>query len=95
MQSPEKIIDERGDTYWMIGDKCHREDGPAIIRKNGLRAWLCNDLLHRTDGPAIEYPHGAKSWWIDGERYLCMDNWAKELGIYDTEEFVLLKLKYG
>lgn len=79
---------------WWRNGKCHREGGPAIERENGHKAWWTNDKLHREDGPAIIHENGEIEWWFDNDPYLDMNKWAKAAGIYDTDEFVMLKLKY-
>ena len=46
---------------------CHREDGPAILKKCGDRLWYHYGLRHRIDGPAVERVDGSKEWWIEGK----------------------------
>lgn len=41
----------------------HREDGPAIERKDGYQSWWINGMLHRIDGPAIIWPNGTRLWY--------------------------------
>ena len=67
---------------WYLGNKRHREDGPAFIRyyANGSveeKAWYLDDTLHREDGPAwIEYREDGsvewEGWWLD-------DQWLKDV----------------
>lgn len=52
-------------------------------------------LFHRDDGPAIEWFDGSAAWYFDGEPYYSMESWAKAAGIYDTDDFTLIKLKWG
>jgi hypothetical protein len=65
---PKCTIDEYGDKVW--GNKkgeFHREDGPAIERKDGAKEWWINGKCHREDGPAIEWATGSKSWYVNGK----------------------------
>ena len=57
---------DNGLKEWLLNDKLHREDGPAIEYPNGLKCWYFNDERHRKDGPAIEYPDGTKHWYLNG-----------------------------
>ena len=59
-------IHDNGLKEWLLNDKLHREDGPAIEYPNGLKCWYFNDERHRKDGPAIEYPDGTKHWYLNG-----------------------------
>ena len=87
--------DEHGTRIWHLNGQLHRPDGPAVERANGGRMWFQNGRLHRTDGPAVELADGtAGSWYLNDVSYE-FDEWAKELGIYDTEEFVMMRLTYG
>ena len=52
-------------SYWLDG-KLHREDGPAVERKNGDKIWWWHGKLHRDNGPAIEKEDGSQEWWIHG-----------------------------
>lgn len=44
----------------------HREDGPAVIKKN-LSEWYKNGKLHRENGPAVEWSDGSKWWFVNGK----------------------------
>ena len=58
--------------------------------------WRCGGVLHRTDGPAIICEDGQVDWWYRGKQYGSnINSWAKAVGIFDTDEFVMLKLEYG
>ena len=57
--------------YYNAAGQLHREDGPAIVRKDGSMAWYRNDLRHREDGPAIVLANGNKEWYLNGRR-LCI-----------------------
>lgn len=48
--------------------------------------------LHNIHGPAVEYTDGRNEWWIFGEK-LTMNEWAKRIGIYDTDDYVMMKLE--
>jgi len=79
------VLNSNGDKFYYFNGKFHREDGPAIERRDGTKAWLLNDNYHRINGPAIEYANGEKSWWYYGEWIECSSQ----------KEFEkLLKLKF-
>lgn len=56
-----------GDQEYYSQGRYHREDGPAIIRRNGDKFWYRHGKLHCLDGPAIELVSGHKEWWVDGK----------------------------
>ena len=56
-----------GSQYWYVDGRCHRVDGPAIIRADGHQEWRVDGKLHRVDGPAIVHTNGTQSWWVDGK----------------------------
>ena len=63
-------IDENGDKVWRLPNgHYHREDGPAIERKNGNKSWWLNGKLHREDGPASECKNGDKYWFLNDRLY--------------------------
>lgn len=98
-EKPQKIVHQNGNIEYLLNGKRHREDGPAAIKPGGAWFWLRHGKYHREDGPAIIYlgDHNQwiKHWYLNGELYRSMEEWAKAAGIYDTDEFTLLKLKYG
>jgi len=53
-------------TNYLVFNKWHREDGPAVIRADGKRRWYRNDKLHREDGPAVIYANGEQHWYQNG-----------------------------
>ena len=57
----------KGNKYWYLNGKLHREDGPAIEDASGYKAWYLNGNLHREDGPAIEDASGSKYWHLNGK----------------------------
>lgn len=59
---------KNGDREWYLGDKRHREDGPAIEFADGDKYWYLNGRRHREDGPAIERADGDKEWFLNGKR---------------------------
>ena len=61
------MSDEDGSRHWYLDGKRHRDDGPAIIRRNGSFHWYKNGLRHREDGPAIEYADGDRWWYFEGK----------------------------
>jgi hypothetical protein len=46
---------------WILNDKLHRADGPAVEHENGAKQWYKYGKLHREDGPAIEEANGSKN----------------------------------
>jgi len=58
-----------GTKYWYLGDKIHREDGPASEYANGDKFWYLNGKRHREDGPAVEFANGDKRWYMNGKRH--------------------------
>ena len=64
------VVYDKGNKFWYLNDKLHREDGPAIEFANGEKHWFLNDERHREDGPAIEWPDGAKYWYLNDRRYI-------------------------
>lgn len=91
-------IDNDDDIFYIKDGDFHREDGPAVIGKNGYhnyQAYYINGERHRIDGPAVTYHDGSVEWWANGKAFWDIDDWAKHIGIFDTDEFVLMKLEYG
>lgn len=80
--------------YWINGKK-HRKNLPAVIFSDLSEEWYHRGKLHRTDGPAIDDTRGYKEWWLNGNEYNDINEWAKAVGIHNTEEFVLMKLEHG
>lgn len=89
------VVRCNGDQEWYRNGLRHREDGPAIIHATGYRAWFFNGLYSRNDGPAIENEDGTVRFYFLGSNYLDFEKWAKDVNIIHTEEYILLKLKYG
>jgi hypothetical protein len=90
---PIMTIDNAGNKYWVLHDKLHREDGPAIDTLNG-KEWYLNGEHHRTDGPAVEYANGDIEWWLDGY-WISFEGWLKQATGLTDEEKVMFKLQYG
>lgn len=88
-------VDVEGVEEWYQFGKLHREDGPASIDRYGVKEWWVKGECHREDGPAVVYPDGYCSWYLDGKAYRTINDWAKAIGILDTEEFTMMKLKWG
>lgn len=59
-------LDCRGTQWCLENNKCHRLDGPAVIRADGSKEWWVNGMLHRTDGPAVIWADGYEEWWVKG-----------------------------
>ena len=60
---------ENGSQAWLLNDKLHREDGPAVIYPDGSQYWFLNGKRHREDGPAVIRPDGYQAWWLNGQQY--------------------------
>jgi hypothetical protein len=63
----ERKVEFKGIKRWLLNDKIHRENGPAVEWPDGEAHWYLNGKLHREGGPAIERPCGSKSWFFNGE----------------------------
>lgn len=106
---------DNGDTYYHIPGKTaitnaglvtnlpcyHREDGPAVIKRDGYLAWWRFGKRHRFDGPAIVDGGYSKKWFlfgkqIDEKKYAA---WCSKNGIDFTtmteEDEFLITMKYG
>ena len=79
---------------WFQHGKRHRIDGPAKTWPDGDQMWYQHGKRHREDGPAVLF-NGRMEWWLNGYRYRNMENWAKDLGILNTDEFTMIKLEWG
>jgi hypothetical protein len=59
-------------TFWEVGEKAHREDGPAIVCEHGV-FWMINGCHHRVDAPAvISYKRNIvtkEEWWIHDRKH--------------------------
>ena len=42
MKKPEFSVNVFGTKQWILNEKYHREDGPAIERANGSKSWYLN-----------------------------------------------------
>jgi len=60
-------VDKYGTCWCNLKDQLHREDGPAVERKNGDKSYYLNGKLHRKDGPAVENINGYKAYYINGQ----------------------------
>ncbi len=56
-----------GTKVWYLGDKIHRDGGPAVEMADGTRYWYRNGVIHRDAGPAVEYStNGVVEHWVNG-----------------------------
>lgn len=84
-----------GSEEWHLNGEIHREDGPALIDTFlNLVQYRQNGKKHREDGPAVIEEGAPPEWWLFGEKHT-MESWAKCVGIYDTDEFTMMKLEWG
>ncbi len=65
-KNPTLIVQSDGAHHWYLGEKLHREDGPAVEDIDGTRHWFKNGQYFREDGPAIEWASGSKTWYKNG-----------------------------
>ena len=93
MQS-KMTIDGNGDKFWIVNNKLHRTDGPAVVWTDGSKFWYVNNKLHRTDGPAIEFASGNIIWRLYGT-YLTFGAWLDQNTELTDDEKVMFKLQYG
>jgi len=66
---PKMTLHADGTKEWLLNNKHHRIDGPAIEWPNGSKEWCLNGNRHRTDGPAAEWTDGSKEWCLSGNRH--------------------------
>jgi len=68
-------VETDGTKKWMLDDKLHRVDGPAIYGKDGYQAWWINGEKHRVDGPAVIRPGVGpgdvvyQAWWVHNKKH--------------------------
>ena len=67
----------------------------GIERFENATAFYKDGKFHREDGPAIIHGTGSVRWHLNGDAYFNINDWAKAVGIFDTDEFTMLKLKWG
>lgn len=88
-----------GSEIWLYYDRRHRMTGPAVTEivteSRTVKKWYQHGNLHRIDGPAIEDDLGTDQFFLHGKEFTNLVNWAITAGIYHTDTFVELKLKYG
>ncbi len=60
---------EKDRVLWLMDNKLHRLDGPAVIDSDGTQMWFVDGKIHRLDGPAAIYSDGNQEWWVDGKRH--------------------------
>ena len=82
----------KGDKFWYLNGKRHREDGPAVEYARGDKFWYLNGKCHREDGPAIEYADGHKAWYLNDEEVTQEEHKRITYSLYATlgETFGLL-----
>ena len=85
------VIGPPHNQHWYYKGLRHREDGPAVMAEDH-QAWYRHGKVHREDGPAVVWYHGGIEWWLNDKNYQSMEEWAKELGIYGTDDFTMIKL---
>ena len=58
-----------GNKYWILNNKLHRINGPAIEYSDGTKFWFLHGKYHRINGAAIEWTDGDKWWYLDDIKY--------------------------
>jgi hypothetical protein len=59
------MIYKDGTMIWLVNNKYHRENGPAIVRVNGSKEYWINGNMHRTDGPAFFGQFYRTKWYVN------------------------------
>lgn len=76
----ELVFEENETLCWYDEDGMyHNPNGPAVITVGGEVHWMKNGVSHREDGPAAMYPNGKKEWYLEGNKYLDMDEYLYHL----------------
>ena len=88
-------VDKDGDIFYIKDFGYHRKDGPAAIEHGVVRGWYLNGKCHRADGPAKIWDNGNIEWWWNDKQYRSIERWAEAAGIYDTDDFTMVKLEWG
>jgi len=65
---PGYVLTKRGDIKYYKNYLLHRDDGPAVIKRNGREEWCRFGRLHRYDGPARVWSHN-EEWYQFGKRH--------------------------
>ena len=82
------VKDKDNNIVYYLNGKYHREDGPAIEKRNGDKWWYLNGKRHREDGPAVEWSDGYLNWFFNDECHGWGDSFTNESWI----RFVQLQL---
>ncbi len=90
LDQPKMKVEQDGTKYWYLGNKLHRENGPAVEFIVGEKYWYLNNQLHREDGPAIEGIRGEKIWCLNGKSV----SWQEIFKQAKTEEIELRILSF-
>ena len=63
-------ITKHGNKRWLDqNNRLHREDGPAVIRKNGTIEYYIHGQRHRLNGPAVILVGIREEYWVNGDRH--------------------------
>ena len=62
-----RVYEDR--TEWKVGNKLHRDNGPAVEYVSGGSEWWCDGKQHRIGGPAVTWSDGCMVWYVDGKRH--------------------------
>ncbi len=58
------------DLFWHNTEgKLHRENAPAVVKKDGTQEWFLNGMRSNPSGPAIVHPDGSTEWYVDAKRH--------------------------
>lgn len=72
-----------GSFIYLLNDRLHRKDGPALYFKSGYMKWYIHGSLHRTDGPACVYESGQVFWHLYGKS-MTFGEWCLEVAASDA-----------
>lgn len=71
-------------------------DDGIHIDQFDTKFFVKENQLHREDGPAVEYHNEIYNmWFLDGNFYHDINQWGRAVGIFDTDEFTMMKLTYA
>lgn len=65
------VITRDGDQHFHINGLRHREDGPAVIKKES-KEWYLNGERHNSKGPAFVSGDISK-WYVEGKQLISKD----------------------
>lgn len=61
------VREDENKSEWYLGDKLHKENGPAVVFADGTQEWWIDGKRHREDDAAIIFADGQKKYFIEGK----------------------------